>query len=217
MARGTDFGGIHSDFDLRLIQRKVEVQPAEPKLNLIEIPGADGFKDYSEMPAGRVTYKPRKIIWTFALYPGESWDEKHSEVSGKLNGISCRITLDTDPDYYYQGRLVVAKYNIDRTLRQIVVEATCQPFKMKHMETTDTMAVGTSYKTLLLWNSRKPVIPTITVTVPTTIQWKGDTYALAAGTHKVLGIQLQEGENELQAKTDGGTGTLTVTYQEGAL
>lgn len=217
MARGTDFGGLHSSFDLGLIQQKVDVQPAEPKLNLIEIPGADGFKDYSEAPAGRVTYKPRKITWTFALYPGDSWDEKHSEVSGKLNGISCRITLDTDPDYYYQGRLVVTSYNIDRTLRQITVEATCQPFKLKQLETTDTLAVGTSYKTLTLWNSRKPAIPTITVTAATTLLWRGATYAVAAGTHKILGIELQEGENQLQAKTTSGTGTLTVTYQEGAL
>ena len=217
MARGTDFGGIHSNFDLQLIQQKVEVQPAEPKLNLNEIPGADGFRDYSEAPAGRVTYKPRKIIWTFALYPGANWDEKHSEVAGKLNGLSCRITLDTDPDYYYQGRLVVAGYNVDRTLRQITVEATCQPYKLKQTETSDTTALGTSYKTLTLWNSRRPVIPIITVTTPTTLLWKGASYAIAAGTHKILAIELQEGVNELQAKVASGTGSLTVTYQEGAL
>jgi phage-related protein len=217
MARGTDFGGVHSHFDLRLIQQKVEVQPAEPKLNLIEIPGADGFKDYSETPAGRVVFKPRKISWTFALYPGEDWDNKHSQVAGQLNGRSCKITLDSDPDYYYDGRLAVAKYNRDRTLRQIVVEATCQPFKLKQLETSTTVDLSTSYKAMRLWNSRKPVIPTITVTAATTLLWKGGTYAINAGTHRVLGIQLQEGENELQAKVSSGTGRITVTYREGAL
>lgn len=217
MARGTDFGGIHSSHNLHLIQQKVDVQPAEPNLNLIQIPGADGFKDYSEKPAGRVTYKPRKIKWTFALYPGEAWDAKHSEVSGKLNGLACRITLDTDPDYYYLGRLVVASYNLDRTLRQITIEATCQPYKLKQLETEDSAQLSTSYTTLGLWNSRKPAIPTITVTAPTTLLWNGATYAVAAGTHKLLAIELQEGENELQAKVASGTGRITVTYQEGAL
>lgn len=217
MARGTTFGAVHSNLDLHLIQQKVEVQPAEPKLNLIEIPGADGFKDYSETPAGRVTYKPRKILWTFALYPGDNWDEKQSEVSGKLNGISCKITLDTDPDYYYQGRLVVSKYNRDRSLRQITVEATCQPFKLKQLETTESLDLSTSYKTLWLLNSRKPVIPVITVTAATTIMWQGGTYSIAAGTHKILGIELQDGENQLQAKVNSGTGRITITYQEGAL
>lgn len=131
MARGTDFGGIHSDYDLNLIQQSVEVDPAEPKLNLVEIPGADGAVDLTEQPAGRVTYKTRKITWTFALYPGDSWDEKHREVSNALNGRKCNITLDTDLDYYYQGRLSVSKHKVDGVLRQITVEAICQPYKLK--------------------------------------------------------------------------------------
>lgn len=217
MARGTTFGGVHSYRDLHLIQQKVDLQPAEPKLNLVEIPGADGFKDYSESPAGRVTFKPRKITWTFALYPGDDWDEKHSEVSGKLNGLSCQITLDTDLGYYYQGRLAVAKYHRDQSLRQITVEAVCQPYKLKQLETSETMDIITGYKPMLLFNSRKPVIPTITVSTPATIMWQGGTYAVAAGTHKILGIQFQEGENELRVKANSGTGQVTVTYREGAL
>lgn len=135
MARGTDFGGIHSHRDLNLIQQTVEVDPAEPKLNLVEIPGADGAVDMTEQPAGRVTYNTRKITWTFALYPGESWDAKHQQVSNALNGRKCNITLDTDPGYYYQGRLSVTKHKIDNTLRQITVVAICQPYKLKQDQT----------------------------------------------------------------------------------
>lgn len=136
MARGTDFGGIHSHRDLNLIQQLVEVQPAEPKLNLVDIPGADGSRDLSALPAGRVVYADRSITWTFALYPGEKWDAKHRQVSNALNGRECKITLDTDPDYYYQGRLSVKKYNHDRTLHQITVEATCRPWILKQMQTS---------------------------------------------------------------------------------
>ena len=135
MARGTDFGGIHSHRDLNLIQQKVEVQPAEPKLNLVDVPGADGSKDLSTQPAGRVVYNDRTLTWTFALYPGERWDAKHRQVSNALNGLECKITLDTDPDYYYQGRLSVKKYNRDQTLHQITVEATCRPWIMKQNPT----------------------------------------------------------------------------------
>lgn len=131
MARGTDFGGVHSYYDLNLIQQKVEVDPAEPKLNLIEIPGADGYKDMTEQPAGRVTYKPRKITWTFGLYPGENWHAKHRQVSNVLNGRRCHISLDDDPSYYYDGRLIVKNHKVDGILKQIVVEATCQPYKLK--------------------------------------------------------------------------------------
>lgn len=218
MARGTDFDGIHSSTNLHLIQQAVDIQPAEPKMNLIDVPGADGSKDMSEQPAGRVTYKDRKLTWTFALYPGEKWDVKHREVSNALNGRSCRITLDTDPEYYYLGRLAVRKYNVDKQLRQITVEAICRPYMLKQKETVVTVSnLSTTYQTLTLVNDRKPAVPTIKITVETTLRWKGSTITLAPGTHKVLDIELQEGKNVLEARTTSGTGSLTVTYQEGSL
>ena len=135
MARGTDFGGIHSYRDLNLIQQNVDVDPAEPKLNMVEIPGADGAVDMSEQPAGRVVFKTRKITWTFALYPGESWDLKHRQVSNALNGRKCNITLDTDQEYYYIGRLSVSKHKVDSVLRQITIVAICQPYKLRQEQT----------------------------------------------------------------------------------
>ena len=217
MARGTDFGGVHSDTDLHLIQQHVDVQPAEPKLNLIEIPGADGAKDLSTQPAGRITFNDRKITWTFALYPGEVWADKHRKVSSALNGKYCKITLDSDPEYYYEGRLVVKSYKVDNQLRQITVEATCRPYMLKQLETVVRANLTTSYLSMNLVNARKPATPTITVSAETLLTWKGASIALTAGTHKVLDIELQEGINVLKAAVKSGTGTITLTYQEGAL
>lgn len=350
MARGTNFGGIHSHTDLNLIQQKVVVDPAAPKLNLIEIPGADGAVDLTEQPAGRVTYKTRKITWTFALYPGEDWDAKHRQVNNALNGRACNITLDTDPEYYYQGRLTVKKHNVSGLLRQITVEATCQPYKLRQGETrafipfcgknlldvsegnqlaqmygsveyitggvrksgryfvgyrifvkprttyyfsatiakiTEASAptgggrvaiydkdvktavasfgsfegrkafpfnsgehteltvlfysdsdkelgvydftnaqveplqatdyepyVAVPEKEVILLNDRKPVVPTVVCSGETTITVDGASYALNAGTHKILAFQLEEGETRVQLT---GAGAAHIIYQEGAL
>lgn len=218
MARGTDFGGVHSHTDLHLIQQSVDVQPAEPKLNLIDIPGADGSKDMSTEPAGRVVYKDRKISWIFALYPGDVWPEKRRQVSGALNGKYCRITLDDEPEYYYLGRLVVKSYKTDKQLRQITVEASCRPYMLRQQETVVQVSnLSTTYRTLDLVNDRKPATPTITVTAETTLRWNGNTITVAPGTHKILGIELQEGINKLEARVTTGTGSMTLRYQEGAL
>ncbi len=218
MARGTDFGGVHSDIDLHLIQQSVDVQPAEPKLNLIDIPGADGSKDLSTQPAGKIVYKDRKITWIFALYPGAVWNEKHRQVSGALNGKYCQITLDSDPDHYYLGRLVVKNYKTDNQLRQITIEASCRPYMLRQQETRVQVAnLSTAYQTLILENDRMPTIPMITVTAETTLRWNGGTVTLAPGTHKILDIELQEGLNNLDAKVTTGTGSITLVYQEGAL
>ena len=128
MAKGTTFGTVHSNRDLGLIQQKVDIQPAQPKLNLIDIPGADGSKDLSDRPAGRIVYHDRTLTWTFALYPGDNWHDKHRQVSAALNGKRLDIYLDDDPNYFYTGRLTVKKYNTDKALRQITVEATCSPY-----------------------------------------------------------------------------------------
>lgn len=215
--RGTDFGGVHSYQDLHLIQQEVQVDPAEPRLNLIEVPGADGAVDLSDLPSGRTTYNTRTINWTFALYPGEDWDTKHRQVNNALNGRRCHITLDSDPEYYYDGRLKVSKHKVDGVLKQIEVEAVCQPYKLRQTPTVISMALGSSYKTLLLPNERKPVIPTLTVDAPATIRWQGRTVSVAAGEHRILDIALQAGENQIEAFSSSGTGRLTVTYQEGAL
>lgn len=217
MAKGTDFGGIHSHRDLHLIEQLVDVQPAEPKLNMVDVPGADGSKDLSAQPAGRVVYNDRPIEWTYALYPGDNWHDKHRQVSNALNGKRCKITLHDDPAYYYIGRLSVKKYETDKLLRQIVIEAICAPYRLKQEITTVTKSIGTEYTSVILHNDRKAVVPTISVDVEAVILWNDSTYNLNAGDHKLLNVELQEGENNLLAKTMSGTGTITLTYQEGAL
>lgn len=217
MAKGTDFGGVHSSRTLNLIQQKVDIQPAQPKLNLIDVPGADGSKDLSDRPAGRIVFHDRTLTWTFALYPGENWHDKHSQVSAALNGKRCKITLDDDPNVYYDGRLAVKKYNTDKSLRQITVEATCSPYKFKQQETRVETSLTTSYKSIALPNWSKPVIPEITVPSETTIRWKGATATLAAGTHRLLDVELQAGANTLEAKLASGSGTMVIVYREGSL
>ena len=217
MARGTDFGGVHSYRDLHLVQSKVEIEPAKPKTNFIDIPGADGSKDFTESPAGRVVYNTRKITWVYKLYPGDNWAAKYTQVSNAINGRQCKITLDDDPDYYYQGRVAVDKHAVDGILHTITVVATCQPYKLRQTVTSLTESLTTTAKTLTLIGERMVVVPTITVSASTTLTWAGNSVSLSAGAHKVLDITLTEGPNTLQARTTSGTGTITIKYQKGAL
>lgn len=217
MAIGTDFGGIHSYRDLNLIQQKVDVQPAEPKLNLINIPGADGSKDASELPGGRLTYNDRTVTWTFALYPGADWDSMHRQVSNALNGKRCRITLDTSQEYYYSGRVVVKKYNTDKLLRQITVEAICSPYLLKQQPTEVFADLTTTPQTLILRNEKMWTVPTFEVDTRTTIIFGGASVTVDAGTFSTLDIELKEGDNVLQAYAVSDTGTIKIIYQEGSL
>lgn len=67
---------------------------------------------------------------------------------------------------------------------------------------------------LVLTNNRMSVVPTITTTEDTTITFDGNEHVVNAGTHKILDVQLKQGENPVTISTEGIT---TITYQEGAL
>lgn len=218
-ARGTYFNSIHSHDDLGLIQLSLDVEPAQPKLNLVDIPGADGSKDLTELPAGRVTYKDRKLTWTFGLYPGADWEAKFREVSNALNGLRCdRIVTDPQSRYHYTGRLTVKKYKHSKLQRQITVEATCAPFQLRESETVVTQSLTTTAKSIAITNNGgKTVTPSIKVTAATVLTFGNSSVTINAGTHTGLDIVLVPGSNTLTAKTSSGSGTIEIRFREGSL
>lgn len=218
MYRETRFGEIYTYQDLHLIQQKVDVQPAEPKLNLIDIPGADGTKDLSELPAGRVVYKDRKITWTFALYPGDNWDAKHSQVSNALNGIRCTIHLYSDWDWYYDGRVTVKKYNRDKALRQITVEAICAPYKRRYALSGGDFNITTEQLNITLSNEQLPVVPDIRASVEAEITWNGYTAVIFPGVwYSSLDIELPKGDSVIGVRALTEPGIIRILYREGSL
>ena len=211
--KGIYFDDIHSFHDLNLILAPFVPVPAEPKTNYIDIAGGDGSLDMTEA-LGEVKYKDRPFEFTFTINPSDkmTFDEKVSQISNVLNGRKCRITLDRDPDYFWEGRCIVDKYAQDRNLKQISVKATVKPYKIKQNETVISFDLATEEKEITLKNGRKSVVPEITCTDDNTVVVFGDiTQTLSAGTHKILDIYLTEGNNLLKVS---GSGTITFKYQE---
>lgn len=214
---GVLFDNIHSFHDLNLVLSHVEIAPATPKTNYVDIPGGDGAADLTEAH-GEVKYANRTHTFTFTVHPSDTktFDEKITQVSNTLNGKNfSKITLDRDSAYYWQGRCIVDEHKQDKKLKQIVISATVKPYKLKQNVTIFTQALTAAEKTIILMNDRKSVVPTIECTNENTVVKFGDvSQTLAAGAFKVLDICLIEGSNELKVS---GSGTIRFTYQEGAL
>lgn len=141
--KGVNFGNIHSYRNLNLILSEVSIPPATPKTTYIDVPGADGSLDQTEA-LGEVKYKERDCEFLFSVLPTDDFEEKKTEVSNLLNGQVFKITLDKDPDYYYQGRCTVDKYKSDKMLRQITVKAKVHPYKFKQSITTQSWTITTT-------------------------------------------------------------------------
>jgi phage-related protein len=212
MMKGIKFDNIHSYTDLNLVLSEVYIPPAIPKTTFVDIPGGDGSVDLTEA-LGHVKYKDRECSFVFTSFPTDDFEEKKTQVSNLLNGRRCKIRLDKDNQYYYQGRCIVDEYESDKNVHQIVIKAVVAPYKLKNTETYRTVKAGTNV-VVTLTNGRKTVIPTITCTAETTVVFNGGTYHLNSGTHKILGIALVEGENSLTVTS---TASVQFTYQEGDL
>lgn len=213
---GIYFDDIHSFDDLSLVLSDKDIPPATPKENYIDVPGADGSLDLTEAH-GAVKYKDRDCKFTFTMLPSDrtDWEEKKTEISNLLNGKRCKITLDVDADYYYQGRCTVNSYLQDINLKQFVVSAKVKPYKFKQDVTVVTVELSSTAKTVYLSNGRLAAVPTIECSNDNTvIVFGGATFKLNAGTHKILDIQLKEGNSAL---TVSGKGTVKFSYQEGDL
>lgn len=139
--KGIWFDDIHSYNDLNLVLSEVNIPPAEPKLNFVDIPGGDGDVDLTEA-LGEVKYNSREGSITFTAFPYYDFEEKKKEVSNLLNGKRCKIRLDKDPGYYWLGRCVVDDYVSDKMVRQIVVKIKVDPYKYKVNKTVASVSLA---------------------------------------------------------------------------
>lgn len=219
--RGISFDGIHSYYDFDLILSKVEIPPAVPKEEYIDLAGGNGSLDLSEVH-GEVKFKDREgCKFTFTMNPANdlsdsAFEKKKTEVSNALNGKKIeRITLDKDSDFYYQGRCKVDQYLSDKRIRQIVVTARVKPYKLKQNKTVSIFALTSNEQTVNIRNSRKTVVPIITCSANNTnVSFGSLSKTLSAGTHEILDFQLKHGDNIFKVS---GSGTIKFEYQEGEL
>jgi hypothetical protein len=211
MIPGISFNELHSFKDFNLVLARAEIPPAAPKTTYIDIPGGNGSIDLTEA-LGEVKYKDREAEFIFIVFPDDNFEGKKQEVNERLNGVNCKITLDADPEYFYQGRCAVNNY--DNARNRIAVSARLKPYKLAQKETKRVFDLSAIPKTVKLINDRMAVCPYIECSDRVTVEFNGQSFDFEAGVHKELDIRLVKGENFL---TISGSGKITFTYREGAL
>ena len=211
--KGITFGELHSYRDLKLILIEKEIGAPLVKTKLIEIEGADGSIDltdfFGEPKYGDVTHK-----FTFnTIVPWNDFLSHYSNVKNALHGKKLRIILDDDPSYYYVGRCYVSSFTNEKNIGTISIECECEPYKYKIEKTVVTMAI-TGTVDVVLTNSRKRAVPTITTNAPMAFAFGEHSVSNTIGTFVIPELELTEGDNII---TLSGNGTVSFVWQEGAL
>ena len=205
---------ISAFYDWNIVLTKAEIPPPEPKLLTVEIQGADGEIDLSEVLTNDIKYNNREIKLTFEVLNDAEYYETTKTVGKYLHGKQITFTLTHDDDYYYTGRAYINSWECVQRKGTIVVMVNADPYKYEITEHIHKIELNNETKEVVLINGRKQVCPTLDVTGIITLILNDTEYTLKSGKQRLLPFILHENENIVKFK---GTGTVTVIHRRGEL
>lgn len=101
----------------------------EPRTNMVEIPGRNGLLDLTSN-LGPVTYGQRSVWFACMMVDTpRRLTQRYSEILNKYHGQRCRMILDDEPDYYYDGRCSVSREYLDNGAQAVRLDLDADPLK----------------------------------------------------------------------------------------
>lgn len=204
------------------------VSPPPVKEEYIDVPGADGSLDYTEVLTNSVHYGNRTGSWEFLVDNGYAPAlEVHSKLLNFMHGRKATVILDDEPDYYYTGRLTLdTKFNA-KDYNQVVIKYNFGPYKFPVSGTGDSdwkwselfgnvitygsFQVKTDKMRVIYNENSTAVTATINVTNTMKLTFGNDIIYLTTGDNE---ITLQPGGNLMLFE---GTGRVKVNYARRSL
>ena len=235
MYHSITFGDKNTWDDWHLVpSSRPVIAPPDVKSKTVDIPGADGELNLTELLNGRPTYQNRTGSIEFIVVNDYwDWDVAYSTIMNYLQGKSMKMVLEDDPAYYYEGRFAVSEWRSDKSWSLITIDYNVYPYK-KDLSATDedwlwdsfdfeTQIIQNGMKnltvdgvlTVTVEGSPQPVAPVITVSGPMMLSFNGIEKSMdKAGDYKYGDILFQEGTNKI---TFRGNGNVTISYRGGRL
>lgn len=107
------------------------VAAPQVKTEYVDVPGADGALDYTEVLTGRPRYANRTGQWDFIIENGhKDWHALYSEILTCLHGRYIdKIILDDDPDFKWSGRLSITGQFGNKDYSSVSIQYNLDPYK----------------------------------------------------------------------------------------
>lgn len=213
--KGVQFGNKHTYDDWDLVLTSKSLGLPVPKTSSVEVEGADGSIDTSEVLSGEIKFNNRKLEFEFTMTTDyEEYNELITEIANHIHGRKLKITLDEDDDYYYLGRCQINEWSSDKRVGKIVISCDCEPYKYSVRPTTITAKInGTTYVKVV--GKRMTVTPIIEVSNDMEIIVDGKSNNLYTNCkNEILDLFIKEGVNTLKFV---GNGEVKITYTGGDL
>lgn len=202
----------------------------------VDVPGADGFLDFSESITGRRIFKERPInIQLGGKKPRNDWDSIISDIRNKIEGREIRVRFDNDPGFYWTGRATIKGFDRNREIGSFTLSIPkADPYKYKTEDSTEDwlwdpldfetgiidedsdiiLTESNSMQSYTILADQAPIVPEIYVNqmgeTGITMTAGGEKYTLLKGRNRFADIVI---ENEDVTLTFEGQGDLTVQFR----
>lgn len=214
---------------------RIEFVTPNVKHESVEIAGADGELDLSEVLTGYPLYENRRGSLKFRFYDnGVPVRSRWDQLKNYLHGRSMTAIIEDDPSYYYEGRFMVGDIEWSKRGNWADTEISydVQPYKSDITDSTEDWlwdpfnfdtGVVREYgnvsilgeKTIEVIGSRKPIIPKFIVTGGSfTLTVSGNSYNLPVGTTIIPQLVLMDQTYSFHFL---GTGNVTIVMRAGTL
>lgn len=132
MYHSITFGDKNTWDDWHLVpSSRLVFNPPKQKTVYMDIPGADGVDDLSELLSKCPTYNNREGSFEFVVMNGYGdWQDRYSDIMDYLHGQVRRAVLEDDPCFYYEGRFSVNEWKSDKNWSRIVIDYNVAPYKL---------------------------------------------------------------------------------------
>ena len=212
--KGVTFGTRHSFDDFGLILTSKSLGLPKAKTSTVEVAGADGVIDTSEVLTGEIKFENRVLSFEFVMNDKyEDINDKITEIANYLHGRKMKIILDEDNQHYYYGRCTVNEWLTDRRVGEIAITCDCEPYKYDLYETVINTTVN-GETVMNVHGKRRTICPTIQVIGNVSVEIDGESITLYEGNNEILDFYIKEGDNVLIFNGDG---MVTLTYRGGEL
>lgn len=224
-----------------LIPMGYNVSVPEPKLNLVEVAGRNGMLDLTNA-IGAVTYGNRNVWFSSLMVDLDgNLTKRFSEILNKYHGQRCKIVLDVEPEYYYDGRCIISRETVDKKNQIVRVDLDADPFKYPVYASDEDWlwnpfnfetGVIRKYKNIRINNSAsidviaydQPESPRFYVNLDggqTSMKmvYDGDTYYLSNGLNSfpAITIQSEDVHSDIHRFTFYGRGIVSINIRGGIL
>ena len=208
----TDPISAFDDWDLVLT--KVENPLPTPKLVTVDIKGADGKLDLSEVATGELRYNNRNIKLTFEMMDVKNYHGLMSNISHHIHGKMITMLFTNDDSYYYSGRATISKWECSKNKGTVVIDVDAYPYKRAVHEINISFSFnGETVKYFDAYTTEK-ICPKLKVTGTANIIIGDTIISYTDGTYSINEILIHGGVNSITL-ADGSNGSITLTYRSG--